>query len=176
MSIITVILEIIKITIPALIVFFTVYYLTKQYLDSQYQLRMLDFKQNQQNTTIPLRLQAYERLSLFCERISIPNLVLRVRNEGMTAADLRIAMMIAVQKEFEHNITQQVYVSDNLWQIVKIARDDTVNTINQIFQEIEPGTDAKAFSNALFTQLRQRDFFPLDTALVAVKKEAGLLM
>ena len=175
-TIISVILEIIKITIPALIVFLTVYYLTKQYLDSQYQLRMLDFKQNQQNTTVPLRLQAYERLSLFCERIAIPNLVLRVSNEGMTAGDLRLAMMIAVQKEFEHNITQQVYVSDQLWQIVKIARDDTVTTINNVFQEVDPNADAKLLAGTLFNHLQQRDFFPLEKALVAVKKEASLLM
>ena len=175
-TIISVLLEIVKITVPALIVFFTVYYLTKQYLDSQYQLRILDYKQKQQNTTIPLRLQAYERLSLFCERIAIPNLVLRVSNEGMTAGDLRLAMMIAVQKEFEHNITQQVYVSDQLWQIVKIARDDTMTTINMVFQEMDPNEDAKVYSAAIFKQLNERNFFPLEKALVAVKKEAGLLM
>ena len=93
------ILEIVKITIPALIVFLTIYYLMKQFLANEYQVRMLDFKQNQQRTTVPLRLQAYERLSLFCERISIPSLVLRMRNEGMTTSELRLAMMVAVQKE-----------------------------------------------------------------------------
>ena len=108
-----VMLEIIKITIPALVVFFTVYTLLKQFMEGQYKTQMLQFKQNQHKTTIPLRLQAYERLSLFCERISIPNLVLRLRNENMTAAELRMALMLGIQHEFEHNITQQVYVSTN---------------------------------------------------------------
>src|SRR5690606_3917144 len=108
----SVILEIIKITIPALIVFATVHTLLKQYLEKQYQLRKLDLKQDQTKTTTRLRLQAYERLSLFCERISIPSLILRLRSEKMNAMELRLAMMIAIQKEFEHNITQQVYVSD----------------------------------------------------------------
>ena len=90
------ILEIIKITVPSLIVFFTVHTLLKQYLENQYKIRMVEFKQSQQKTTVPLRLQAYERLSLFCERISIPGLVIRLRMEGMTARELRLAMMIAV--------------------------------------------------------------------------------
>ncbi|MEL6866217.1 MAG: hypothetical protein AAFP19_17440 [Bacteroidota bacterium] len=170
------ILEIIKVTVPALIVFLTVYHLLKQYLEKEYKVRMLDYKQNQQKTTIPLRLQAYERLSLFCERISIPNLVLRLRTEGMTAAELRLAMMIAVQKEFEHNITQQVYVSDQLWQIIKIARDDVVNVINLAFNEFDPGADARDFSKAMFHYLQQRQAIPQDKALEAIKKEAGLLM
>ncbi|MEM9822393.1 MAG: hypothetical protein AAF985_15030 [Bacteroidota bacterium] len=172
----SVVLEIIKTTVPALIVFLTVYYVMKHYLANQYNLRMLEYKQNQQKNTIPLRLQAYERLSLFCERISIPSLVLRLRTENMKASELRLAMMIAVQKEFEHNITQQVYVSDQLWQIVKIARDDVINVVNIVYSEMNPEDDAREYSRAMFEFLQQREQLPLDKALVAVKKEASLLM
>lgn len=172
----SVLLEIIKTTVPALVVFATVFYLMKHFLANQYQTRVLEYKQNQQSTTIPLRLQAYERLSLFCERISIPSLVLRVRGEGMTASELRLAMMVAVQKEFEHNITQQVYVSDNLWKIVKIARDDVVNVINVVYHDVDPQADARVFSQQLFQFIQDREALPLDKALVAIKKEAGLLM
>ena len=172
----SVILEIVKITIPALIVFLTVYQLLKQFTESQYKIKSLEFKQNQQKTTVPLRLQAYERLSLFCERISIPNLVLRLRSEGMNSRDLRLSMLIAIQKEFEHNITQQVYISEQLWQIIKISRDDVVNVMNMAYQDINPSDDARAYSQALFQVLDQRDLHPLDKALSAIKKEAGLLM
>ena len=171
-----IILEIVKITVPALIVFFTVYTLLKQYLEGQYKAQMLKFKQDQNKTTIPLRLQAYERLSLFCERISIPNLVLRLRTENMTATDLRLAMMIAIQKEFEHNITQQVYVSDQLWQIIKIARDDALNIINLVYNQVDAKADARDYAGAMFKYLDSRDLISTDKALVAVKKEAGILM
>lgn len=172
----SVLLEIIKITVPALIVFFTVYTLLKQFLEGQYKARMLEFKQNQNNTTIPLRLGAYERLSLFCERISIPNLILRLRTDDMTATDLRLALMLGVQQEFEHNITQQVYVSDQLWQIVKIARDDTINVINLVYNSIDPKADAREYAGTMFKYLQTRESFSTDKALVAIKKEAGLLM
>ncbi len=171
-----IIFEIIKITVPALIVFFTVHTLLKQYLANQYKLSSLEFRQNQQKTTVPLRLQAYERLSLFCERISIPNLVLRLRTENMTATDLRMAMMLAIQQEFEHNITQQVYVSDQLWQIIKIARDDALNIINLVFNTIDPDTNAHQYASDLFKFLEQREINSSDKALIAVKKEAGLLL
>lgn len=173
---IEVILEIIKITVPALIVFFTVFYLMKQYLASQYQLKSLEFKQNQQSTTIPLRLQAYERLSLFCERIAIPSLVLRLRQEGMTAGDLRLSMMVATQQEFEHNITQQVYVSEQLWQIIKIAREDVMNVVGEIYDRQGGDPSMDNYVNALFAHLHNREFLPLDKALIAIKKEAGILL
>ena len=172
----SVILEIIKITIPALIVFATVYTLLKQYLENQYKIRMLDLKQSQTKTTTRLRLQAYERLSLFCERISIPSLILRLRDEKMNAMDLRLAIMIAIQKEFEHNITQQVYVSDQLWQIVKIARDDAVNIVNLVYNSIEPNSTSRDYSNAIIHYLEKREFVSSEKALFAIKKEAGLLM
>ena len=89
----SVILEIIKLTIPALIVFLTVYYVLKQYFANQQQSRLFDLKKSQQEATLPLRLQAYERLSMFCERISLPSLLLRVRKDGMTVSELKVTLM-----------------------------------------------------------------------------------
>lgn len=172
----SVVLEIVKLTIPALIVFLTVYQLLKQYLDGQQRMKAIDLKQSQQKTTLPLKLQAYERLSLFCERISIPGLLLRVRKEGMTASQLRIALLMSVQNEYEHNITQQVYVSEQLWQIIKIARDEAVNTISLVAESIDPKADAKELAGALIHFLNQREVTGLDQALLAVKKEAAVIL
>jgi len=171
-----VILEIIKITVPALIVFFTVQSLLTQYLDKQYQLRQLELRRTQQDTTVPLRLQAYERLTLFCERIAIPNLVLRLRSEEATAANLRMAMLVAIQQEFEHNITQQVYVSDQLWQIIQLAQNEVVSVINIVSENVDPKADAQVFSQALFDFLEEKEIKALDTARAAIRKEASLLL
>lgn len=171
-----VILEILKYILPAFIMFLTVYHMMKQHFDGQFRIKMLDLKQKQQQTTLPLRLQAYERLSLFCERISIPGLILRLRSEDMTTNDLRIALMVAVQHEFEHNITQQVYVSEKLWQIIKVAKDDVVNVINHVAKEMDPNSSSRDFSRALFNLMDQRGGMPVDTAIIAIKKEAGLLL
>ena len=68
----------------------------------------------------------------------------------MTAKELQLTLMIAIQHEYEHNITQQVYVSDQLWQIIKIARDHTVNVIQLVADTIEPDATSKEFSKAVF--------------------------
>ncbi len=168
-------LEIVKLTIPALIVFLTVYHLLKQYLESQRQMKAMELKKGQQETTLPLRLQAYERLSLFCDRISIPNLLLRWKKPGMTAAELKYSLLLAIQQEYEHNITQQVYVSDQLWQIIKIARDDAVNFISLVADSVDSTAKAEEFSEALIQYLSTREM-GVDKALIAVKREAGILL
>ncbi|RMG78079.1 MAG: hypothetical protein D6714_18815 [Bacteroidetes bacterium] len=169
-------LEIIKITIPALIVFFTVYYLMKQFFEKEYQLKSLEYRQSQTKTAVPLKLQAYERLSMFCERIAIPSLLLRLRTENQTAAGLRVAMLVAIQQEFEHNITQQVYVSKQLWDIIKFVRDETVNTINGVAEKVDPQAPGKEFAGILLNYLATQEVSPIDKALIAIKKEASLIL
>ncbi len=167
--------EILKFTIPALIMFWAVQNLFQQFLEGQQRLRLLEIKKGQKNSALPLRLQAYERLSLFCERISVPNLIRRLKTEGMQAGALRIALMMAIQQEFEHNVTQQVYISEQLWEIIKIARTDSVNLVSLVAEGVDPKAGADELVKALFKVLEERGEAPLDTALAAIRKEAGLL-
>jgi len=171
-----VLLEIVKILIPAIIVFVTAYTILKTYLGKQYQMKLLETKNSVKKTTIPLKLQAYERLSLLCERISPPNLILRLKSPGMNTDDFHMAMLIAVQQEFDHNISQQVYVSDNLWSIIKYARQHVVNTISAIAAEVEQGSSASVFADKLLDYYDQADENPLDTAQKAIRREASLLL
>lgn len=171
----SVLLEIVKLTVPALIVFFTVQQVLKQYFANQEQMQLLKIRAEKQESATPLRFQAYERLSLFCERIALPALLLRFRQEGLTSAELRILLMTAIQQEFEHNITQQVYVSDQLWQIIKIARNDAIQVITQASEAVDPKSDSSQLANAIISISNQRELTAADQALVAIKKEAGLL-
>ncbi len=172
----SILLEILKITIPALIVFLTVFYLMKNYLEHNYREKLLEFKQMNQSITIPLRLQAYERLSLFCERIYLPNLILRLRTANQTSGALKLALLMTIQQEFEYNITQQVYVSEQLWQIVKISRDDTVQIVNAIFEQMDPKSTSSEFAKRIFLYLENQQVTALDKALIAIKKEASILL
>ncbi len=172
----SVILEIIKVSVPALIVFATVYYLQKQYLEGQLRQQSMQIRKSQQKETLPVRLQAYERIALYCERISIPSLILRVRQENMSASDLRLSLLISIQKEFEHNITQQVYVSENLWKIVQFARNDTMSVINQVYDQFQPDDPGLNYSRMLLQAAGQRDMQPLDRALEAIRKETAVLI
>jgi len=172
----SVVLEIVKISVPALIVFFTVYTLLKQYLDGQYRMKAAELQQSRQASTTPLRFQAYERLSLLCERIALPNLIMRMRPEGMNVAEYRFALMLGIQQEFEHNITQQVYVSEQLWEIIKMARDHTVEVINLSAEKLEHKADAKELAQFILGLPPENTTGALEQALKAIKREAASLL
>ena len=91
----------------------------------------------------------------------------------MGAQELRNAMLIAIQQEYEHNITQQVYVSEPLWEIIKIARDEAVNFVALVAEKIDAKADSKELAQALFHFLNQRETTAGEKALLAIKKEAA---
>jgi hypothetical protein len=172
-NVLEVFLEIVKVTVPALIVFATVYFLFKTYTENLLRQQAMATKQDNKGMGFPLRMQAYERLALFCERISLHNLMLRVRNESMSAADLKVALMVSIQQEYEHNISQQVYVSENLWKIISFAKNDTINVINLVSRTIEVNASSLEMSHAIFKYLNEAKQTSLDTARSAISQEAS---
>lgn len=166
-------LEIIKLTIPGLLTFLAAYFVLKTYMEHQQKLQQLKMQQEQMKSTLPLRLQAYERLSLFCERIALPNLLLRVRKQEMTSGELRIALLLAIQQEYEHNITQQVYVSNQLWEIIKITRDEAVNAVSIIAEKVGGQSEGGELAKRLLNYVNQQEVMAVEKALVAIKKEAA---
>ena len=93
-------------------------------------------------TTRPLQLQAYERLVLLCERISLPSLISRVSQPGLSAREMQVFLIESIKQEFEYNISQQVYVSTIAWDAVRNLRDQNMLIINQISNVLPP--DAKS--------------------------------
>ena len=92
--------------------------------------------------TKPLKLQAYERLVLLCERISLPSLISRVSQPGLTAREMQHFLIETIKQEFEYNISQQVYVSTIAWDAVRNLRDQNMLVINQVASILPP--DARA--------------------------------
>ncbi len=171
-----VILEIIKITVPALIVFLTVYTLFKSYTDQQLRLRSMELKKEDRSVVLPLKLQACERLSLFCDRISLRNLLFRVRDDSMTADTLKTAMMVAIQQEYEHNISQQIYVSGNLWKIVTFAKNDTINVIHHVRKTVDENAGGYSLQQAIFAYLEEVGETSTDKARLAIATEVNSYM
>ncbi len=168
-------MEILKYTLPALIVLATAYLLLKKFLDAQQQKEWLKYQQQIADKKLPLKLQAYERLMLFCERIDLRNLVFRIRTAEMDVATLSAALLITVQKEYEHNMAQQIYTSDNLWKIIETAKDQTMHTITQFGGKFQANTPSDEFSNVLMAAA-QTDDNPLNTARKAIKEEVKLYL
>ena len=169
------ILEIIKVTVPALIVFATVYFLFKNYLDGQLRLKEMELRAGSRGGAQPFKLQALERLTLLCERISIPNLLLRLNTRDGKASGLRLALLLAIQQEWEHNLTQQLYVSEPLWKILEVSKNAIVDTVSNVTDEIGADAPAEQLTNALL-QISANGPQPLERAKAAIKKEASLTL
>ncbi len=123
---------------------------------------------------LPLRLQAYERLALFCERIALPALLFRHQSDE-TVNVLRLTLLLAIQQEYEHNISQQIYVSDQLWQIVKAARDDSSQFVDVVATQLDGNASAQELTKALYRALGQRQSDPISIAQLAIRREVASL-
>ncbi|HKH62676.1 MAG TPA: hypothetical protein VKA49_17655 [Flavitalea sp.] len=94
--------------------------------------------------TFPLQLQAYERLTLLVERIALPNVISRTNQQGLSLADMQYMLVNTIKQEYEHNITQQIYVSPEAWEAVRNLKEQNIHIINQIASFLPPestGTD-----------------------------------
>lgn len=172
----SVLLEILKYTIPGLVVFASVYYVLKMYMDQHYQTLALGKKTEAQKIILPIRLQAYERLMLLCDRIQLPNLLLRIRSGQMSVAELKAALMIAVAQEFDHNTSQQLYVSDTLWRILSLAKADTLTMITKAAEGLEPEHSDEMLVQRMFALLDQLgENTTVHRAQMAIRTEAGQL-
>jgi len=167
--------EVLKYTIPALVVFATAYYLLKILLDERQRIDQAILRNDAQKITLPLRLQAYERLTLLCDRAGVINTMFRVRAPGMKVRDLRATLMLAISQEFDHNTSQQLYVSDTLWRIIQFAKNDTLMLVTTAGSDLDPNGDAELLFNNLVEELEQQDPPTLQKALLAIRTEAGQL-
>ncbi len=164
-------LEILKITIPALIVFITVYVMMKYHFKKVYTLEAMKLRNDSAKTTLPLRLQAYERLALFCERIAPENLLLRFRTKAMTGKELENILILAIKQEFDHNLTQQIYISESLWNIIEMCKNQIIETIS-IAGNAKNANDPNEFSSIILKTMDEKN--PVDTALKAIRKEVEI--
>jgi len=169
------VLEIAKYILPSLVVFFTTFYLVRKYFEEEDRKRKhLAFLANQAVIT-PLRLQAYERMILFLERISLESLILRVNKPGYTCHELQSELLQTLRQEYEHNLSQQLYVSPGAWEMLKIARGRTIQLINQMAGKVQKDSPSIHLSRAILESIVDQEKTPASDALAFVKKEIAQL-
>lgn len=163
--------NILQITIPALIVAFTAYYAIKLTYDKELKKQVLDLKHNSKQVITPIRLQSYERIALFLERIKPESILLRNITHNLNVAQYQTVLISSIRSEFEHNLSQQVYISTALWEITKKAKEETIKIINLAAAQL----DANAKGNELATKIIELavdvDPQPSDEALAFLRKE-----
>ncbi len=163
-------LSALKYTIPAVIVFITAYTLLKEYFSQEMKKRHVSMIEAKQKVSMPLKIQAYERIILLLERISPRNLIVRVHDHKMTASQFHGKLTRAVREEFDHNLSQQLYVSSKAWEMIKNAKEETIQHINSCAGQL----NENATSTDLSAKILEKGFEKTATkrALEYLKAEA----
>ena len=169
-------LEILKYTVPAIIVLLASYLTMKIYLRNEEKRRKFELSLNQKETTLPLQLQAYERLVLLLERISPDSVVMRTNTASQNAAQVQNELITSVRTEFEHNLAQQIYISNRVWESVKTARTEMIKLINSAAAEIRPSDPGVNLSKRILEKAMELDQSPTTEATLLLKKEVQELM
>jgi hypothetical protein len=171
------ILEILKYTLPAIIVFATAFYSINSFLKNQLKLQEIKLKENTRSLTAPIRLQAYERLALLMERIDIFTLLQKLRTQNMTSGELQMMMVNQIRMEWEHNLSQQIYVSVEIWNMVRSTKEEMIMTINRVGMQLPPNAPSKEFSIKLYEYLNELEgTLPTHRTLEALKREALMIL
>ena len=138
--------------------------------------RQWELKRESQKTVSPIRLRAYERLALLLERTKPEHMLMGVDMSGMSVPQLQQYLLQTLRAEFDHNQSQQVYVSDEVWDMIVNARDQTAAFIISMASQIPSDASAQMYAQTLITAYSSNGLTPTDKALEELKNEAKTLM
>ncbi len=140
---------ILRYTIPSVVVFITAWFLLKEFFQQENKRRHADLMYERMRISMPLRLQAYERLVMFLERISPSNLILRVYRPEWKATELQKQLIKSIRDEYTHNLSQQVYISPQAWELINQAFEESMGQINALSSSLDEGATAADLSQKI---------------------------
>lgn len=169
-----IVIEFAKLILPAAAVLYAMYLTIKSFLEKEMGEKLAAVRTQNASVITPIRLQAYERLCLFLERIMPNNLILRLNDSNYSYKEFQQVLIAGVREEFNHNLSQQVYVSDAVWELTKNAMEDVIITINQAAGEMSEGAKSKELAKKIFEMQVEKKTDPVNMALAALKQEIRL--
>ena len=166
-------IEILKYTFPAVLMLLLTYLLLSNFVDNEEKRRQFYLRKDLNKKALPMRFQAFERLTVFLERITPNQLVLRVKPGNMSLGAYRKTLVDSIRQEYEYNISQQVYISDKSWNNVVSAKSQVVSMINKVTAEMDENASAGDLSRKLIELEMTGDIFPTKAAILPLKHEAA---
>ena len=163
--------ELLKIILPAGLVLYAMYLTMRTFVSKQFAEKQFDLKAETARTLLPIRLQAYERMTLFLERISPNNLLLRTNGQAVNVLDFQQLLLAEIRDEFNHNLSQQVYMSHEAWDHIRKAFNQVMTLINASTQSLPADAPAVELSKKVFEIIIQQQIDPTAEALRYLKDE-----
>ena len=121
-------------------------------------------------------MRAYERLALLLERTTPEHMLIDLNLAEMTPLQVQAHLMHTIRQEYDHNLSQQIYVSDEVWDLVENAKNQTIAFVNSIAQQTPTESSSLDYAKTLITAYRTNGDTPNDIALQALKNEAKTLL
>jgi len=165
-------IEFVKILVPASVVLYAAYLLVRSFIQKDIDLKKLEIRGKAIEAVLPNRLHAYERMTLFLERMSPHNLLVRLNTGSIPAKDFHQVLLAEVRNEYNHNVSQQVYISEEVWELIKNAKEDLIVSINDAASELGEGSTSLELSKKIFEKNMGKTIDPLAHALTELKREA----
>lgn len=169
-------IEILKYCIPALCVLLATWLVMRQFYKAEADKRLWELKRLSQKEISPLRLRAYERLALLLERTTPEHMLLELNLGEMTVLQVQQHLIRTIRMEYEHNVSQQVYVTAEVWAMIQNAKEQTVAFVNSMVQQLPPESTALDYAKVMITAYSSNGDTPNELALQALKKEAQILL
>ena len=166
-------IEILKYTFPAALMLLLTYLLLSNFVDNEEKRRAFYLRKDLQKKSLPMRMQAFERIIMLLERITPNHLVIRIKPGSMTIGQYRKALVEAVRQEVDYNITQQVYVSDDAWNHVVSAKSQVISIINKVAGTLGAEATASDLAKELINAEMAGEIFPTKAAILLIKHEAA---
>jgi len=159
--------------VPSMIIAGTAFFLVKYFVENDQKKRLLELKFHSKDLVTPIRLQAYERMAMFLERIEPNQILFRVSAPDLTAYQMQTILIASIRSEYEHNLSQQVYISPAVWEGVKNAKEKVINIINVAAGHLpEDATSTDLAASILQAVV---DESPTARAMENLKKDIALL-
>ena len=168
-------LEILKYTLPALVVFLTVLVMIRNWSRNEDKRRKNEFNMHLTDDILPVRLQAYERSILLLERISPDSMILRISRSDFTTRQMHQELLSNITSEFEHNIAQQTYISTEAWDKMKSAKNQIINLVNETAKEVKPDSPGPTLGKLILERLSELKNPPSQVAIDYLKGEVKTL-
>jgi hypothetical protein len=169
----TKLIELASYTLPAIVTGLVAYNLFNSYFKDQQNTRRWLLQKDSQKDLLPLRLQAYERMTLFMERINPSKLLVRITPLSEDKNEYRNFVIAQIEQEYEHNLAQQIYISDECWSIIVTAKNATIQMI-RLATTNEKVKDADSLREIVIGDLLNKPS-PSSAALAFIKNEVGQL-
>ena len=160
-----------KLLIPAGLVLYAMYLTVKAFLNKELEKTMLEIRGKSIETVLPNRLQAYERMCLFLDRITPNNLIIRLNNGQFTSQEFHQILLNEIREEYNHNASQQVYMSDEVWNAIKNAKEDLVMTVNGAAAKVAKDASSIDLAKQIIEDGLTKEVNLIDHALTTTKDE-----